>query len=105
MKNSFIVVLLACLSLAACSKATEELTTSDEATVYTLKYSCGPSCTGQGWILKTANGSTFEPLNLPASFESHELPVKVTYRRTGKRSAPNAGTGEELIDIEYIEKR
>jgi hypothetical protein len=105
MKNSFIVGLVACLSLAACSKATEELTTLEEATVYTIKYACGPACTGQGWIITTTTGNTFEPLYLPVSFETDELPVKVTYRRTGKRSAPNAGTGEELIEIEHIEKR
>lgn len=105
MKNSFIIVLLACLALTACSKPAEELTTSDEAIVYTVKYPCGPACTGQGWILKTVNGATFEPLNLPANFEAPELPVQVTYSRTGKRAAPNTGTGEELITIQHIEKR
>jgi hypothetical protein len=105
MKNSVMVVLMACLSLAACNKAADELTTSEEATVYTVKYPCGPACTGQGWILTTTTGSSFEPLDLPAGFETNELPVKVTYRRTGKRSAPNSGTGNELIAIEHIEKR
>jgi hypothetical protein len=105
MKNSCIVVLLACLSLGACSKESDELTASDEATIYTMKYPCGPSCTGQGWILQTATGITYEPINLPPNFAKNELPVNVTYRKTGKRAAPNQGTGEELISIHNIEKR
>lgn len=83
----------------------EEFTSLEAATVYSVKYPCGSTCTAQGWILKTASGTTYEPTNLPGSFASHELSVSVVYEKTGKRSAPNSGTGEELIIIEQIEKR
>lgn len=105
MKNSCIVVLLSCLLMAACSKPAAELLPAEEATIYSVKYPCGLACTGQGWILSTATGTTYEPTNLPQSFAAHQLPVRVVYKRTGKRSAPHAGTGEELIIIERIEKR
>ena len=105
MKNSCFVVLLSCLLMAACSKPAEELLPSEEATVFSVKYPCGTACTAQGWILKTATGTTYEPTNLPATFAAHELPVTVVYQKTGQRSAPHSGTGEELIIIERIEKR
>ena len=105
MKNSCIVVLLFCLLLAACSKEAEPLLPSEEATILSVKYPCGVSCTAQGWILTTAAGTTYEPTNLPAPFAAHQLPVDVVYKRTGKRSAINSGTGEELIIIQSIQKR
>jgi hypothetical protein len=105
MKNSCKVVLAACLFLAACTKQAEDFNTSEAATVYAVKYPCGTACTAQGWVLKTANGTTYEPTNLPPPFAANELLVKVAYKKTGKRSAPNSGTGEELIIINSIEKR
>jgi hypothetical protein len=105
MKNSFLIALLSCLCLAACSKSAEELTNSEAATVYSVKYPCGSACTAQGWVLETASGTIYEPANLPTSFASHELPVTVAFRKTGKRSALYAGTGEELIIIQQIQKR
>lgn len=105
MKNSCIVVLTACLFLTACTKKAEELNAFEAATVYAVKYPCGTACTAQGWVLKTASGTTYEPTNLPATFAANELPVKIDYKKTGKRSAPNSGTGEELIIIHRIEKR
>lgn len=105
MKNSFIVVLCSCLLMAACSKSAEELTSSEAATVYSVKYPCGSTCTAQGWVLHTASGTIYEPTNLPTTFASNELPVSVTFKKTGQRSAPNSGTGEELIIIEHIQKR
>jgi hypothetical protein len=105
MKNNFVVVLLAALALTSCSKSAEEFSPIEEATIYSVKYPCGPACTGQAWILETASGTTYEPANLHSDFASHELPVEVAYRKTGKRSNPNSGTGEELIIIEQIRKR
>ena len=105
MKSNCIVVLLAALALTSCSKSAEELAPVEEATIYSVKYPCGPTCTGQGWILQTTTGTTYEPTNLPQGFASHELPVEVAYQKTGKRSAPNSGTGEELIVIMQIKKR
>lgn len=105
MKNSCIVVLLSCLYLAACTKPAEELLPSEEAIVYSVKYPCGATCTAEGWILETATGTTYEPTNLPASYAAHQLPVRVVYNKTGQRSAPYSGTGQELIIIKSIEKR
>jgi hypothetical protein len=105
MKNSFTVVLCSCLLLAACSKQADEFTAFDEATIYSVKYPCGSTCTGQGWILETSAGTAYEPTNLPADFASHALPVKVLYSKTGRRAAPYSGTGEELITIKKIERR
>jgi hypothetical protein len=105
MKNSYLVVLLAALALTSCSKSAEELPPIEEATIYSVKYPCGPACTAQAWILETAGGTTYEPANLPSDFATHELPVEVVYHKTGKRSNPDAGTGEELIIIEQIRKR
>lgn len=105
MKNSCRVVILFCLGLAACSKEAEPLLPLEEATVYSVKYPCGTACTAQGWILTTAAGTNYEPTNLPPTFAAHQLPVKVVYKKTGKRSAVHAGTGEELIIIQSIQKR
>ena len=105
MKNSFIVVLLSCLFMAACSKSAEELPPPEAATVYAVKYPCGSACTAQGWILQTASGTTYEPINLPTSYATHELSVSIAYKKTGKRAAPYSGTGQELIIIERIQKR
>jgi hypothetical protein len=105
MKNSCIVVLLAALALSSCSKSAEELLPTEEATIYSVKYACGPACTAQGWILETARGTTYEPTNLPSGFTSHDLSVEVVYQKTGRHSDPFNGTGKELIIIQQIKKR
>jgi len=105
MKNSFIVVLLAALYFTSCSKPAEGFTSIEQATVYSVKYPCGPACTAKGWILQTAGGTMYEPTNLPLDFTSHDLMVEVMYQKTGKHADPYFGTGKELIIIEQIRKR
>ena len=105
MRRNLIVVLSAALYLTACSKSAEEFIATDEATIYAVKYPCGPTCTAQAWTIRTSSGVIYEPTNLPKTFEAHDLPVRITYTKTGQRSAPDSGTGEELISIQTITKR
>ena len=97
--------ILSFLIISCSKKQDSSSSTYDQATILQVKYACGASCNATAWIIKTHNGTDYEPVNLPESFKIYELNVTVLYRKTGQRADPGQGTGEEKVEILEIVKR
>ncbi|HRE52842.1 MAG TPA: hypothetical protein PK339_15575 [Flavitalea sp.] len=103
MKNRLLLI-LAVLALS-CSKSSVHLPSGEEGVVTRLKFACGASCDAAAWALKMTGERWYEPIDLPEDFRVENLPVRLTYKTTGLRSAPGEGTGEEKIYVLTISKR
>ena len=105
--SSYILLILSSLLLLSCQKAETEapVLTADPALVQTWRYPCGPACDASAWVLVMQDGIAFEAPNLPADFQKDDQPVSVQYRRTGRKSTFNPGTGLEIISIVAIRPR
>ena len=106
MKNLCLLSLLIVIA-GSCSKSSAESTPSlsDVAIVSEVRYACGPSCDASAWVVKLRDQTWYEPVSLPNDFKINDLAVTVVYKRTGQRSAPGQGTGDEKIEILRIAKR
>ncbi len=104
---SSILLMLSSFLLLSCQKAEMDapVLTADPALVQTWRYPCGPACDASAWVLVTQNGIAYEAPDLPANFQKDDQSVSVQYRRTGKKSRFNPGTGLEIISIVAIRPR
>ncbi|MBL7771218.1 MAG: hypothetical protein JNK20_19750 [Flavipsychrobacter sp.] len=106
-RSSYILLMVNSLLLFSCQKADTEapVLTADPATVQTWRYPCGPACDASAWVLVMQNGNAYEAPNLPPDLQKDDQPVSVQYRRTGRKSSFNPGTGLEIISIVAITPR
>ncbi len=98
------LTLSATLLFASCSKEAEA-PIAEKAKVQSIRFPCGPSCSSSAWLMETESGAAYEPVNLPPAFQQNELPVAVTFERTGKTRPAPEGSGRELIRIVQITRR
>lgn len=105
--TSSILLMLSSFLLLSCQKAEMEapVLTADPALVQTWRYPCGPACDASAWVLVMQNGIAYEAPNLPTDYQIDDQPVSVQYRRTGRKSTFNPGTGLEIISIVAIRPR
>jgi len=103
MKNRLLLILA--ILAGSCSKSSVYPPAGEEGVVTRLKFACGTSCDATAWALKMGDQRWYEPIDLPDDFRVDDLPVTLTYKKTGLRSAPGEGTGEEKIYVLTIFKR
>ena len=104
MKTTILLLVLSACLTVSCTKSKEDVVSDEHSFVYTIRFTCGPTCDGQAWMIKTAYGD-FEVINLPSPYQESELPVKVAFQRTGRTAEPGQGTGVELVNLVSITRR
>lgn len=103
---TFSYLLFLSLMLSSCSKSDVNSPATDgPGVVQTWRYPCGSACNAIAWVLVMQDGNIYEAPDLPPTFKKEEQPVLVQYRKTGKKSTNNPGTGLELISILQIRPR
>lgn len=96
------------VALTSCQKATDQPANpalDQRAIVETWRYPCGPSCDAAAWVLLLEDGTAYETTNLPDSYQTERQPVLVRFRKTGKVTNPQTGTGLEIVSILKISAR
>ena len=74
----------------------------DHAKIIMAGFACGLACDAIGYVVQGSDSTLFCPKTLPAAFRVNNLPVKITYKRTGNFPAPYAGPYFEEITILQI---
>ncbi|HTF28214.1 MAG TPA: hypothetical protein VK625_05175 [Flavitalea sp.] len=106
MKNLTLAFLFAQIFLISCSKKSDlSGLISETATISSTKFSCGPTCTAEAWLLVVDNNISYEPVNLPDAYKISNLTVRVTLKKTGLISNNWQGTGEEQVEVIDIIKK
>jgi hypothetical protein len=99
----YILMAFIALTLYSCSKSVADdpnLTINEEdATIQWWRYSCGTSCEAAAWVIELENGTAFEADALPPNFQQDDAEVIVKFKKTGKKSSLEQGTGLEQVRI------
>lgn len=90
--------------IAGCTKSTLPDVTDVNATILQVKYACGPACDALAYIVKTAANDQLTPINLSQEFRLNNLPVKISYKNTGKFPGAFTAPNYELIEIIQISR-